>query len=159
MVLKIKILLLHFLAFALSAHGQTGYNYLEKGLKFKDIHELGEFKKIQTKAINLHYALLLVKDANQSYYFCLTKYQDHEYQKGDYQLKIVQTLPLYDFNEHLFTMKMEGCYVNGIKDATIVAMGIKTGDNSIKEWVEAWRVDKKNGLIQKISAKGISCGE
>ena len=68
-------------------------------------------------------------------------------------------MPLYDFNEHLFTMKMEGCYVNGIKDATIVAMGIKTGDNSIKEWVEAWRVDKKNGLIQKISAKGISCGE
>jgi hypothetical protein len=159
MLFKIKLILTTFsLCFLFQMTIAQSYKEaILKGQTFKDIQDLGKFKNIENKVLNLHYAVYFVENESANHFFCLSKFQDHEKVAGDFQLKVIQTLPVEYFNSHLFTMRMEGCYLNGKKDNSLIAMTLKSETAELKDILDVWKVDKVKGRISPFPTKGVKC--
>lgn len=129
-------------------------NYV--GLRYKDYHELGGFKKINSTAINLHYGVAHLKKENKNLLF-LSKFENSNRHNDDFQLKVMDVVELPSFNENYYCVSLKGCSVNGRKDATIFALAQKEEEKYLTKVVRTWKLDRETGKVYNYPSVGVKC--
>jgi hypothetical protein len=106
--------------------------------------------------INLHYGIALMKREDKHFLF-LSKIENSEHSKGDFQLRVIDIVEIPKFNEYYQCVSVKGCSQNGKSDPTLFALSTVEPQKYLTKIVKVWKLDKPSGKISEFSKARIKC--